>query len=260
MKIAAVCTAYHEADIIGWSVRHLFAEGIDEVLIECPIGDDETIAVAEEAGATVFARHEDYHDQPASINRLAAGANADWIIPFDADEFIYGPSGQSLRQLLGSITFSVSWGLIQMFQQHDWWHVEFTTKPMPKVFYRWSPNIQVGPGNHSLTGATGWGPVLLSLRELQYRSFEHFCRKVEERSCTIDPSFGPEMGWHIRQHAGKSLEELRKVYDEMMAVPTVRSPIPTRLQLPEEQFKFETAIPISYAESRPWLFKEEPHA
>ena len=238
MRIVAVCTAYHETDIIDMTVKHLLAEGIDDVYVECPTGDEETATAAAEAGAHVRLEYEQYHDQPMTINHLAWEAEADWILPFDADEFFYSPlRNQTIRETLADLPDTVSTINVPKYQQHDWWWGEPYPTGASKVVYRWSPEMKIGPGNHTVTGADPNSLILnngLLLRELQYRSFEHFKRKVEERSRTIDPSFGPEMGWHIRQHAGKSEAALQQAYLELTdPTKTIWAPIPTKVGLPD---------------------------
>jgi glycosyl transferase family 2/methyltransferase family protein len=245
VKIAAVCTAYHEADILPWTIKHLLAEGIDSVYIETPMDDVDTQAVALRAGAIVIPMDEEFHDQPDSINLLAALAHQElgddlWILPFDADEFVYSPNhSETIRETLSNLPDHINSGTIAPYQQHDWWHCEPQPK-LRKVFYRWHPDVKVTPGNHGLTGLDPDGILIhngLFLREMQYRSFDHFCRKVEERSRTIDPSFGDEMGWHIRQHAGKSRRELLQVWDDYTRIPTIWGPIPSHADLPANDYQ-----------------------
>ena len=50
MKVLAIVCAYNEADIIGWTVRHLKRQGCGVLVIDCQSTDD-TQAVARQAGA-----------------------------------------------------------------------------------------------------------------------------------------------------------------------------------------------------------------
>lgn len=243
IKLAGVCTAYHEADIIGMTVRHMFAEGCDAVYVERPDGDYETWEQATNAGAKVITLKETFHDQPGTINYLARCAAIDlgednlWILPFDADEFFYAPMrNETIKEALSVLDPRVASITAPRFKQHDWWHSEPGPSGMSKVAYRWTPDVKVGPGNHTLTGVDPDSIIVenaLMLREYQYRSFEHFKRKVEERSRTIDPSFGSEMGWHIRQYVDLDEEGLRAAYEKEMD-PTFKiwAPLATKLDLP----------------------------
>lgn len=241
MKIAAVCTAYHEADILPWTTEHLLSQGIDSVWIEMSVGDRKTLESIEKFwhGRNIFVwtQTEDFHDQPKWIDELTRKANADWIIPFDADEFIYAPDPMdTIRDVIESLPPECSSISMPSFKHRDWWNRECGPPSMSKVAYRYSPEVMVGPGNHTLTGFPPDSIRVdnaLMIREIQYRSFDHFRRKVEERSRTIDPSFGPEMGFHIRQHNGKSVVELHEAWTEMMSIPTVWDPIPSSIAPPD---------------------------
>src|ERR1035441_8457668 len=65
MKILAIICAFQEADIIGWTVRHLKRQGCDVVVIDCEStdGTDEVVA---DAGAVVMP----YHAPPVSWHAL----------------------------------------------------------------------------------------------------------------------------------------------------------------------------------------------
>jgi hypothetical protein len=236
MRIAAVCTAYHEADILPWTVEHLLAEGIDHVYVEVPFGDRETIAAMRGiSDITITEMEETYHDQPAAIRRMAAEAGADWILPFDADEFVIANSPtQNIRQAIEALPDDVGQIRIGMFQQRDWNWREVPFKPMPKVAYRWNPEAHVSPGNHSVEGVQGESAYnVLTIREIQYRSFEHFCRKVEERNRTLDPNAGPSQGIHMTKLKDHSVWKLGVEWEKLNATPVIWDPIPSQIRPPE---------------------------
>ncbi len=242
MKIAGVCTAYHEADILPWTVQHLLAEGIDHVWIEVPLGDRETIAAMKGIdNCTVTPYLELYHDQPHSINRMANQAASYfgeelWIVPFDADEFWYATDlNKTIRQVLEETEPDI--GVLEnyMYQHHDWNSREWELKPMGKVAYRFHPDASIRPGNHGVDNVPGT-PVRLNtiaIREIQYQSFEHFCRKVEERNRTLDPKAGPYQGIHMTKLKGMSEWKLAIEWEKMETSPLIWDPIPSRIVPPE---------------------------
>jgi Methyltransferase domain len=237
MKIAAVCTAYHEADILPWTIEHLLTQGVDEILIEMPFPILESdVPEIDDPRVKWLIEAELFHDQPRIIKSLGDQSEADWIIPFDADEFVYAPDPmETIRDVLEAIPPEFTSITMPSYKHRNWWWREVGPPSMPKVAYRYTSDVSVGPGNHTLTGLPPDAIRVdnaLMIREIQYRSFEHFTRKVEERSRTIDPSFGPEMGHHIRQHAGKSQVELEAAWDEMNRVPIVWDPIPSPITPP----------------------------
>jgi glycosyltransferase involved in cell wall biosynthesis len=91
MKVLAIICAYNEADIIGWTVRHLKRQGCDVLVIDCE-STDETVMVAHTAGAEIL-RHPappvSWHELLRRVEKIAAGSNADWCMLCDADELRY---------------------------------------------------------------------------------------------------------------------------------------------------------------------------
>jgi glycosyltransferase involved in cell wall biosynthesis len=106
MKVLAIICAYNEADIIGWTVRHLKRQGCDVLVIDCE-STDETVMVAHTAGAEIL-RHPappvSWHELLSRVEKIAAGSNADWCMLCDADELRYarfglrGPAQLTLEQ------------------------------------------------------------------------------------------------------------------------------------------------------------------
>lgn len=251
MTVAAVSTVRNEADIIEASVRHLLAEGVDLVLIADGRSQDGTTQILhrlheETRGRVeVIEDYKDFHDQPYWIDTLARIAHHrghEWIIPFDADEFWY-PSdlSQSLRSALEALPPHIPVTLVPMYQQRDWYHKEIDPKPLPKVAYRWSPHAKIGPGNHRVEGLDHH-PIaygVLSLREIQYRGFEHFCRKVVERNATIDPSLGEEFGFHHKRFDGLGRYEMLKAWEKLNEPEVIWDPIPSHLPGPFDEVPHE---------------------
>jgi glycosyltransferase involved in cell wall biosynthesis len=102
MKVLAIICAFQEADIIGWTVRHLKRQGCDVVVIDCE-STDGTDEVAADAGAVVMP----YHAPPVSWHALlgvvekaaAAIGKYDWCMLCDADELRYSSlPGETLAQ------------------------------------------------------------------------------------------------------------------------------------------------------------------
>lgn len=233
--IAAVSTIRNEADIISLSLRHLFAEGIDLVLIADASSDGTRQIldqIAEETGKVDWrVDGEPFHRQTYWIDRLAAEAyarGAEWIIPWDADEFWY-VDGRPIAEALNALGPDV-----RRVDATLWNHVtpeRRLAEPvhLPKVAYRWEPDAHIAPGSHgvSVGGATAHG--FLNVRHWPWRTFGQFCRKVEERNQTLEPE-----GWvrgdgvqHTRLQ-GASHEQLRAAWEEWQASPTVDDPIPVR--------------------------------
>lgn len=231
MSVAGVATVYNEADIIEACVRHLFAEGVDRVLI-ADASDDETPEILrglqdEYEGLFVCRDDEYYHFQPRWVNALAARAGTEWVIPFDADEFWYAPDGRPIADALSAVPPGVTKVYARMFQHRDWEHRHTHAVQLPKCAFRFSPHMRVQNGNHDVhgPGLGMWG--VLELRELHFRSFEHMVVKSSARVERIDPSLPGSEGAHQRVLHAMGMEEKREAWAEWLNRETVFDPVPS---------------------------------
>jgi Glycosyl transferase family 2 len=109
----AVVFSWMEADVIESTVRSAFAQGCDRVLLVDNDSPDDTVAVAVAAGAELARTyHTDGVDVPLMTrigNEVVAEASAAdgrphiWWLRLDADEFVHGPRGLTVRQLLAGL-------------------------------------------------------------------------------------------------------------------------------------------------------------
>ncbi len=235
MSVAAVSTVRNEVDIIEATVSHLLEEGIERVYIADGLSTDGTREILDDLSLmlpiTVITDGEPYHYQPAWMDRLAALAASEgheWIVAFDADEFWYANTDTHISEALRVVPPDVGVLTARMYQHTDWDHRHIHPQPFPKVAYRWNPNARIANGNHSIAGVPGmvW-PGILDIRELKYRGYDHFKRKIIERNATLDPSLPQTDGWHMRVLDGLPEEELRRAWDSMQQVPAVVSPVPS---------------------------------
>src|SRR4029077_15297367 len=98
MKIFGVALGRSEADIIAVTIRYHLQLGLDGVLVLDNASSDGTDQILERLAQTDnrvrWSRHEGEYQQAeltTGLARDAFRAGADWIIPFDADEFWYAP-------------------------------------------------------------------------------------------------------------------------------------------------------------------------
>lgn len=227
-SLVAVMTVRNEVDIIGPCLAHLEAQGVDRVLIYDGMSTDGTRDIyPSHRFATVYDDTADHHRQPFLTSKLARQAfdeGAKWVLPVDADEFWVPCGGGTLAEVLTAQPPEVGKLYARMYQYHDFDRREPAPKPMPKVAFRPHENVEVQNGNHEVTIAGGVWDVI-EVREIQYRSFEHFCRKIIERNATFDPTLPGGDGQHHRQYEGWTAGQLEPVWAAMQARETVLDPI-----------------------------------
>lgn len=226
--IVALCMARNEQGIIGLTVSHLYAQGVDTVIVEDGHSTDRTRIEALDAGATLLAETDRAYDQADRMTRLAAEhcEPGDWLIPFDADEFWYSDHG-TIKEALDATDATKCWA--RMFLHRDWDHRAKDAKPLAKVAFRWAPGAVIGFGNHSvdLPGKDEWG--VLDIREWQFRSFKHFCLKVERQRQLLahTPNLDRKHGAHMNRLVGMSHDELEREWEQAQVGEWLFDPIPS---------------------------------
>lgn len=242
-----------EADILPTMIRHLLAEGVDHLIIADNNSTDGTTEhlhdfIAHGAPLTYVHDPEIGYRQSEKMTRLAhmAGAmGADWVLPVDADELWFSPHGR-LCDVLATAREPVQW-------VEGYYHIPHPDDdatetdpvrrmrhrrqgrdcPQSKVCFRYHPEVWIYPGNHDVTrpGARGLGNV--AFREFQYRSFEHFCRKLRNGKIAYDaaPELSVDLGIHWRRMGGMTDEELAREWDAYLQTPTVYDPAPLRMEV-----------------------------
>lgn len=243
--IVAVSMFKDEGDIAGATVSKLLEEGVDHVIVADNLSTDDTRSILESFGAdvTVVDDPEVGFFQSRKMDALAHRAGdmgADWIIPFDADEWFYSPQGR-----IGDVLPQCDATVLQVKALRHFPHpTDDLAEADPvrrmkwrsiyemdgaKVAYRYHPDARLHMGNHDVVldgrREDGW----LELREFQYRSYEHFVRKVRNGKAAYDATDLPEScGIHWRRNGALDEDGLRAEWAEYLAIPTVYDPAPVR--------------------------------
>jgi hypothetical protein len=229
----------NEPDIVRLSVLHHLRTGVDHVLLVDNRSSDETREIVEELGygsrVTAWRDESEWH-QEAMFTELAREAfrlGADWVVPFDADEFWVAP-GTSLRALLSTtdagaleapvVNFvqrrsgraAAADGLLSMTRR-----VEQPIGPFertrelvearqiafvemlypPKFVSRAGREVTIGPGNHVVGGLTA--PVAAErircavsapLRSVACAGSQRPIRAADRAAA----GWPADLGWHAR--------------------------------------------------------------
>jgi glycosyltransferase involved in cell wall biosynthesis len=234
MKAIAFICAYNEADIIGWTVRHLRRQGLAVHVIDCQ-STDNTVRVACEAGATC----ESYCAPPVSWHTLLqrvelcaqrSGYWYDWCVHCDADEIRYSPiwstAGESLLEGFARVQaegYNAINHHVLTFHPTD---NGFDGTQDPEQYFRYYEsdvfNQKIGQvkawrnlGPVELAASGGhrvWfrgikiHPVPFLSKHYPIRSQHHGERKVFQERKWLDPEQGRK-NWHVQYdgiHAGDS--------------------------------------------------------
>lgn len=220
-QVWAICLAKDENEILPFTVRHLFSEGVDGIIVadnNSTDGQYETLAAMRVEFPTlhVIRDEEIAFRQSQKLTQLANLAyeqyGADWIIPFDADELHYSLMDMNLANTLRLASTTVA--SISMlnyfatgrddtsepnpFEREQWRKVG--ENPLNKVAFRWSPNLEVAAGFHSIIRngrqEVGTG-CSVRIAHFQNRSPEHLIRKIrnEERGYAAAPELSKGIGY-----------------------------------------------------------------
>jgi hypothetical protein len=240
--IVGLCMVRDDADVIGATMRHLLEQGVDRMLVEvgpsvdgtCDVVDE----VAREAGEGVVTVYDDpdpVNRQVMVMNRLLGRAveeGATWAIPWDADEWIYATGGGTVREALSVLAPDVDKLYLRHYQHVDWNSRHVEPNRLRKVVFRARPGQHLVVGNHEVTSSGAGIEGVLDLRELCYRSYDHWKAKFRARNANLDPvvAADPTAGLHHRRLAGLSEEELEVEWKALQDTPSVQDPIPSRFR------------------------------
>ena len=228
--IAGITQVRNEADVIERCLSHTLAEGVEPIWVADHLSTDGTWELLRDLQARgmplILSRNDDPVWHLDCVNDLAAvatEAGADWIVPFDGDEFFYALSGRTIAAELADGHHSRKL-YCRCWRQATWHHREVAPQ-REKVVYRPSPGARLAWGQHDVDIPGGTWDVLY-LRHWQYRSWEQFYAKVRALA-NVDPTFVQAFG--PSPLLAMSDDELFKEWDRLSTVETVYDPVPSRV-------------------------------
>jgi glycosyltransferase involved in cell wall biosynthesis len=247
VNLYAVMMARDEADVIGYTISHLLAEGVDRVIVADNLSTDDTRSILEsfDERVTVVEDNDPAYHQALKMSRLARQAydeGADWVLPVDADELFYC-EGQTLAEFFAGCEFDVVaasvWDHIATRSDskcpNPWARIEHRRKfpqRMFKVAFRAHPEAMLHVGNHDVE-RPGFRTTGMFGRHAQYRSLDQMVRKVTHGKLALEAANLHEMhGAHWRQLGAKSDNELAAEWQALCDEPDlVFDPAPYRGEL-----------------------------
>lgn len=195
-----------EADIVAYTIHHLFVEGVDRVYVRDNLSTDGTAQqlayLASQYGSRLnFGTDTEIgYFQSAKTTALAMTAKEDgfdWVIPCDADEWWYSYFG-SLKSVIekhdradfdllrADLIDHIPTDLDDSIEEEPnpyrriGWRFGFPGR-LPKVCCRLRRDLTIGMGNHSATfkePARIRETPALSLRHFTWRSEDQYVRKI----------------------------------------------------------------------------------
>lgn len=217
MTSIAIAMVKDEMDIVEHTIINMVAQ-VDHVIVADNGSTDGTRDILDRLPITVVDDPDPAYRQSAKMTALAGRARqmgADWIVPFDADEWMYSPFGR-IADVLADVAAQwlvvpaalydhVATGCDKAIEnpvRRIVWRRD-TPAPLPKVACRWREDMVIGQGNHGATynGGPTTFDQLLVIRHFPYRSVEQFVRKVRNGAAAYAAmtDVPPDVGTHWRQ-------------------------------------------------------------
>lgn len=218
-KVFGICMVRDAEDIIGYIVEHMIEE-VDRVIVADNLSQDKTRSILDKFGSqiTLVEDNEPAYRQSEKMTALAMLAKklgAEWVVPFDADEWWYSPHGR-MADIIRDNNFCIN---VAPMYDHVPTGVDGTDdNPMKRIAYRRSEvnplhkvacrvtgDLTIEMGNHNATYATHmptYVDTLLEVRHYPYRNAEQFVDKAVVGALALDLTDLPfETGQHWRQYA-----------------------------------------------------------
>lgn len=238
--IAAVTMVRDEADIIAPVLMQLFAQGVDRIWVADNLSVDKTRPILEDLAVrhpiTIIDDDEPGYYQSykmTSLAQRAAAAGADWVVPFDADEWWYALDGTIATQLAAcDATVIKARGYDHLPRRTDpddpddpnpirrmgWRRAH--TQTWPKVVFRATADVYIHQGNHDVERPGPRTEGLLEYRHFGYRSFDQMTSKVRNGKAAYEASTVHAMhGTHWRTLGALSDEGLAAEWQKLLDEP-----------------------------------------
>lgn len=223
-----------EADIIGYTIRHLLRQGVDLVVVADNLSTDDTALVLkriDDERLTVINDRDPAYTQADKVNDWASCycEPGDFLIPFDADETWWDLA--ALNTIKADVVTAKVRRYIPTPDDGDSTNpLERITRYMPgydgakKVCYRWQPDARIHQGAHDVDhpGQRQDGPI--TVHHYQYRSREQARRKVLNGAQAYEASNLPyTVGFHWRDLAKQNDDEFEAWWQDYTNTPGLAS-------------------------------------
>lgn len=163
-------------------------------------------------------------EKMSRLSRAAWWAGADWIIPFDADEFWFAPGDSLLGFLVRQTAAVVQARTVNMLPvgmpaltEDSSFMIDTSGRGDPKVAFRAHPLALIGPGNHGVA-RVGEQAAGLVVAHLPFRGPAQIGRKFRNGAAALERAGAPGFeGWHWRSGAQLTEDALTSAWTRMQA-------------------------------------------
>lgn len=216
--IVGVSVVRDEADIVAQSISHMLAQ-VDHVIVADNDSDDGTFEILarlqrENPGRVTIKCDHEPHYQSRKITTMAMESGAEWVVPFDADEFWLNVA--ALRDLPDDVLIAEAQLFDHVANPVDKGWRRREPSPLPKVAVRPRPGLTIHEGNHGATYTGVHRPARttgLEIRHFPYRSPEQMIRKARNGAAALAATDLPEsVGIHWRHYGHLTDEQIRETF------------------------------------------------
>ena len=210
----AVGMVKDEADVIEATLRHFIAQGVDAILVTDNGSTDGTLELLTRLSAEIPQLHVGFDREPAHyqaakmtvLTDAARRAGAQWVIPFDADEFWFATEGTLKEHFAKATTPICAAKMHNLYPTDDGsFRIDSAAQYLDKMAFRPTRTATLAEGNHEVTRP---GEIAESLRILHmgWRSYDQFTRKLRNGAKALALTDLPEQTGHHWRTGGTTDE------------------------------------------------------
>lgn len=231
-EVWGVTLMRNEADVGPQAILHMLEQGVDRVLAVDNGSTDGTydalreLAVAHPVYVAQDRLSAFYQAEKVTLlGEVARHAGADWVVPFDADEFWFSHErslADQLRSLRAAVARATIFNLfplepISAVDRSSVFRLDTTPSAQPKVAYRTHRMAAVGMGSHGVERAgERWTGLVVA--HLPWRSREQLERKARQGTGALDAGdLSHEFSSHWRLIASSSVQAVDQMWSNVLS-------------------------------------------
>lgn len=231
-SVWGIAMVRNEADVIRATVLHQLNQGLDAVLVADNGSTDATIEILSELATDhpVYIAHDRmtaYYqgEKMTNLSQVARRAGADWVVPFDADEFWFAADSTVAEFLRGCRQHYVYGQMHNLFplanttaiDGRTMFNVDTSKSKHRKVAFRTHRLARLAMGNHHVT-RSGSHTGGLFVAHLPWRSYKQFRQKVEQGWTALSSTDLPaNVSRHWRRLAALEESELQAEWERLLS-------------------------------------------